>query len=112
MKIKLYNTISFKNYKLKLIQNSQVPRFIRRYISIHTSIEFPGNENLMYLSLKNGKIVNGYKPIWKRDPKENENKSTKSHFLEILIKSIQSGVNPVYDRADRSNLHQFQSYTM
>ena len=30
------------------------------------------------------KIGNDYKPIWKRDPKENGNKSTKSHFLDFL----------------------------
>ena len=41
-----------------------------------------------------------------------DKKNTKSHILEILIKSIQSGVKPVYDRGYRGNLHQFQSYTM
>ena len=38
--------------------------------------------------------------------------NTKSHILEILIKPIQSGVKPVYDRADRDNLHQFQCHTV
>ena len=41
-----------------------------------------------------------------------DNNNTKSHILEILIKSIQTGIKSVYDRADRGNLHQFQSYTM
>ena len=40
------------------------------------------------------------------------NNNTKPHNLEILIKPIQSGVKSVYDRANRGNLHQFQSYTM
>ena len=38
--------------------------------------------------------------------------NTKSQFLEILIKSIQSGVKPVYDRGYSGNLHQFQCHTM
>ena len=41
-----------------------------------------------------------------------DNKNTKSHFLRILIKSIQSGVKSVYDRVYRGNLHQFQCHTM
>ena len=41
-----------------------------------------------------------------------DNKSTKSHFLRILIKSIQSGVKSVYDRVYRGNLHHFQCHTM
>ena len=41
-----------------------------------------------------------------------DKKSTKSHFLRILIKSIQSGVKSVYDRVYRGNLHQFQCHTM
>ena len=41
-----------------------------------------------------------------------DNKSTKSHFLRIFIKSIQSGVKSVYDRVHRGNLHQFQCHTM
>ena len=41
-----------------------------------------------------------------------DNKSTKSHILEILIKLIQSGVKSVYDRVYRGNLHQFQCHTM
>ena len=41
-----------------------------------------------------------------------DNKSTKSRFLRILIKSIQSGVKSVYDRVYRGNLHQFQCHTM
>ena len=41
-----------------------------------------------------------------------DNKNTKSHFLEILIKSIQSEVKAVYDRGYRDNLRQFQSYRM
>ena len=52
-----------------------------------------------FLSVRNFKI--------RRDKK-----NTKSHILEILIKLIQSGVNPVYDRDERGDLHQFQSYTM
>ena len=41
-----------------------------------------------------------------------DNKNTKSHILEFLIKSIKSGLKSVYDRGYRGNLHQFQSYTM
>ena len=41
-----------------------------------------------------------------------DNKSTKSHFLRILIKSIQSGVKLVYDRVYSGNLHHFQCHTM
>ena len=41
-----------------------------------------------------------------------DNKNTKSRFLEILIKSIQSGVKSVYDSGYRGNLHQFQWHTM
>ena len=41
-----------------------------------------------------------------------DNKSTKSHFLRILIKLIQSGVKSVYDRVYTGNLHQFQCHTM
>ncbi len=40
------------------------------------------------------------------------NNNTKSHFFEFLIKSIQSGVKPVYDRGYRGNLHQFQCHTV
>ena len=42
----------------------------------------------------------------------NDNKSTKSRFLEFLIKSIQNGVKSVYDRVYKGNLHQFQCHTM
>ncbi len=41
-----------------------------------------------------------------------DKKNTKSHFLEILIKSIQSGVKSVYNRTYRDNLHQFQCHTV
>ena len=41
-----------------------------------------------------------------------DKKSTKSHFLRILIKSIQSGVKSVYDRGYRCYLHQFKCHTM
>ncbi len=41
-----------------------------------------------------------------------DKKNTKSHILEILIKSIQSGVKPVYDRGYRGNLHQSQCHTV
>ena len=41
-----------------------------------------------------------------------DNNNTKSHFLEILIKSIQNGVKSVYNRAYRDNLHQFQCHTV
>jgi len=37
-----------------------------------------------------------------------DNKNTKSHFLEILIKLIQSTIKSVYDRGYKGNLHQFQ----
>ena len=39
-------------------------------------------------------------------------KSTKSHFLRILINAIQSGVKSVYDRVYIGNSHQFQCHTM
>ena len=41
-----------------------------------------------------------------------DNKNTKSHFLRILIKSIQSGVKSVYDKVYSGNLPQFQCHTM
>ena len=41
-----------------------------------------------------------------------DNKSTKSHKLEILIKPIQNGVKSVYDKGHRGNLHQFKCHTM
>ena len=41
-----------------------------------------------------------------------DNKSTRSHFLRILINAIQSGMKSVYDRGYRGNLHQFQCHTM
>ena len=41
-----------------------------------------------------------------------DKKNTKSHILEILIKSIQSGVKSVYERGYRGNLHQFQCHTV
>ena len=41
-----------------------------------------------------------------------DNKSTKSHFLRILINAIQSGVKSVYERVYTGNLHQFQCHTM
>ncbi len=41
-----------------------------------------------------------------------DKKNTKPHILEILIKSIQSGVKSVYDRGYRGNLHQFQCHTV
>ena len=41
-----------------------------------------------------------------------DNNNTKSHFLEILIKSIQSEVKSVYNRVYRGNLHQFQCHTV
>ena len=78
MKIKLHNTISFNYYILKLTHNSNFPRFIRRSIRIHTSIVFPDNKNLMYLSLKNGKkrkiAINLYgKEILKRMENKSQN---------------------------------------
>ena len=42
----------------------------------------------------------------------NNKKNTKSCILEILIKSIQSGVKSVYDKVYRGNLHEFQCHTM
>ena len=42
----------------------------------------------------------------------NDNKSTKSRFLRILIKSIQSEVKSVYDRGYSGNLHKFKCHTM
>ena len=90
MKIKLKVRTQTKNQQLKpmnIYKND--PKYKVSYTSKkHT-----------FLSVRNLKIRK-YK------------KNTKSHILEILIKSIQSRVNPVYDRADRRNLHQFQSYTM
>ena len=41
-----------------------------------------------------------------------DNNNTKIPFFRILIKSIQSGVNSVYDRGYSGNLHQFQCHTM
>ncbi|RKU31849.1 hypothetical protein C6497_00785 [Candidatus Poribacteria bacterium] len=57
------------------------------------------SKNQHFITTKNVKI-------------KNENKNTKSLFLEILIKSIQSGVKSVYDRRHSGNLRQFQSYRM
>ncbi len=41
-----------------------------------------------------------------------DNKNTKSHFFDFLIKSIQSGVKSVYDRGYTGKLHQFQCHTV
>ena len=41
-----------------------------------------------------------------------DNKNTKSHFLEILINQVKTGVKPVYERGYRGNLHQFQCHTV
>ena len=41
-----------------------------------------------------------------------DNKSTKSHFLRILINAIQSGVKSVYNRVYSRNLHHFKCHTM
>ena len=65
----------------------------------------PNNESLYtskkytFLTVENTKI-------------RKNNKNTKSHFFEFLINQVQSAVKSVYDRGDRGNLHQFQSYTM
>ena len=56
-------------------------------------------KNRHYLTVGNVKI-------------SNKNKNTKSHILEILIKSNQSGVKSVYDRVYSGNLHQFKCHTM
>ena len=40
------------------------------------------------------------------------NKNTKKHFFEFLINQVQTGINPVYYRGYRGNLHQFQCHTM
>ena len=42
----------------------------------------------------------------------NDKKNTKSCILEILIKSVQSGVKLVYDKVYSGNLHHFQCHTM
>ena len=57
------------------------------------------SKNRHYLTVRNVKI-------------SNDKKNTKSRNLEILIKSIQSGVKSVYDRVYIGNLHQFQCHTM
>ena len=41
-----------------------------------------------------------------------DNKNTKSHFFEILINQVQTGLKSVYDRGYRDNLHQFQCHTV
>ena len=41
-----------------------------------------------------------------------DNKDTKSHFFEFLINQVPTGINTVYDRGYRDNLHQFQCHTM
>ena len=60
---------------------------------------FITSKNRHYLTVRNVKI-------------SNDNKNTKSPILEILIKSIQSGVKSVYERVYRGNLHQFKCHTM
>ena len=60
---------------------------------------FITSKNRHFLPIENAKI-------------RMNNKSTKSQFLRILIKSIQSGVKSVYDRGYRGNLHHFQCHTM
>ena len=57
------------------------------------------SKNRHLLTIENAKI-------------SNDNKSTKSHFLRILINAIQSGVKSVYDRVYSGNLHHFQCHTM
>ena len=64
------------------------------------------NYKVSYTSKKHSFLTIGNLKIRK------DKKNTKSHILEIIIKLIQSGVKPVYDRANRGNLHQFQGYTM
>ena len=64
------------------------------------------NNKVSYTSKKHTFLTVGNVKIRK------DKNNTKSHILEILIKSIQSGVKPVYNRADRGNLHRFQRYTM
>ena len=57
------------------------------------------SKNRHYLTVGNVKI-------------SNDKKNTKSRFLRILIKLIQSGVKSVYDRVYSGNLHQFKCHTM
>ena len=57
------------------------------------------SKNRHYLTVGNVKI-------------SNKHKNTKSRKLEILKKSIQSGVKSVYDKVYSGNLHQFQCHTM
>ncbi|RKU29113.1 hypothetical protein C6497_06910 [Candidatus Poribacteria bacterium] len=53
------------------------------------------SKNRLYYTVGNVKIIK-------------DNKNTKTRFLKILIKLIQSTVKSVYDRGYRGNFHQFQ----
>ena len=59
------------------------------------------NYEVSYTSKKHTFLTDGNVKIRKH------NKNTKSHNLEILIKSIQSGVKSDYDRGYRGNLHKY-----
>ena len=64
------------------------------------------NYEILYTSKKHTFITVGNVKIRK------DNKNTKSHFLEIIINQVKTGLKSVYDRVYRGNLHQFQSHTM
>ena len=64
------------------------------------------NYEISYTSQKHTILTDGNVKIRKH------NKNKKSQNLEILIKSIQSGVKLDYNKVYRDNLHQFQRYTV
>ncbi len=112
MKIKLYNTISFNNYKLNTTNYLEVTnlelfgtyRIIGKYLmkchNTHNQKEITNTSMNTSLFAEN------------RSPKQNGNKSTKSHFLDFFIISFKIAVKSVYKRVHSPYLHQFQCHTM
>ena len=64
------------------------------------------NYEILYTSKKHTFLTVGNVKIRK------DNKNTKSHFFEFLIKLIQTGIKLVYNRVYKGNLHQFQCHTV
>ncbi len=81
------------------------------YHTVHFIFANPLHENdpnyrVSYTSKKHTFLTVGNLKIRK------DNNNTKTHFLEFLIKSIQSGIKSVYDRGYTGKLHQFQCHTV
>ena len=64
------------------------------------------NYEILFTSKKRTFLIVGNVKIRK------DNRNTKTHILEFLKKSFQSGVKQVYDRVYKGNSHQFQCHTV